>query len=417
MPLAVQIFNGAELKTENESVLITKALDANLAGVYENKTVAVLRFNQPVVKFSTYYWLGTQSYIRILEQLKNDDSIAGVVIDVDSGGGQAYGTPEFYDYIASFVEVKPLGIYSGGYLCSGAYYFAAAASFIMVNKRSDAVGSIGTYTVISDFNALWEKMGAKIHTIYASKSKQKNKAVRDVLSGKDEDYSKYIKTELDPFNNSFINDMKASRSMISAECFEGGVWSGSEAVEVGLADSLGTLQDAIDTVYQLSINYKSKSDMSKKTKAFPAIQNLTGISGDGIPVVTNIIGKETGIQIEEAQLEKVEEALVQSEQAVQAAKAAQTTAEGNLAAANQKATAAEASVKTLETSVSEAIKKAGLEPAATTAESISLLADKVVEYGAASGKVTKPFAGGEKPEEKPEDDQEKSTSLFDSFKS
>lgn len=416
IPLIAQAFSGKDLNTADEKTLVDTRTINTGSQVVEGKTVAVISFKQPVVKYSTYSWLGTQSYIRVLDNFKKDDSIAGVVLDVDSGGGQAYGTPEFYDYINSFKEVKPIGIYSGGLLCSGAYYFAAPASFILVNHRAEAVGSIGTYTVVSDFNGLWEKLGAKIHTIYASGSEDKNKAYRDVISGADADYSQYIKTELDPFNDSFISDMKAARPGIKEECFKGGTWNGVQAVEMGLADSVGTLHDAISLIYQLS-NSNSNSNMSKKTKSFPAIQNVAGIEEDGIPIVTNIVGKPTGVQLEEAQLDKIEESLVQSEQAVKDAQAAQAAADNKLAAANKAANDAQTTAASLENSITVAVKAAGLEPAATAAENISLLSGRIIELGnAPGGQVTKPKAASDSADDL-NDDPETSTSLYDSMKS
>jgi protease-4 len=59
-------------------------------------------------------------------------------------------------------------------MCSGAYYIAAATQKIIANKRADAIGSIGAYATIVDSNGIFEHFGAKVHTIYAKKSTEKN---------------------------------------------------------------------------------------------------------------------------------------------------------------------------------------------------------------------------------------------------
>lgn len=371
VPTLIQGFSGRQFNSKNEKDLQTAAI-ANSVGAVEgdSKRVVVINFKQPVIKFTDawYGWLGTQSYIRILTDLLNDDTVMGVVMDVDSGGGQVYGTPEFYDFMKLFAEKKPLVIYAGGYLCSGAYYLAAPASWIVANKRADAVGSIGAYTVLMDFNGMWEKFGAKVHTIYSSLSEEKNKAHRDVMNETDKDYKQYVKMELDPIVEDFIQDMKEVRPQIKDEAFKGGVWSGKESLAIGLVDELGSLDTAIQKVYELSNNnnQSKKTTMSKTSKSFPKIQKIAGIDGEGIPVVTTVTGKK-GIRVGEDQLEAIETALADSETEVQTQKDA--------------VTAEKAKVTKLEGSVAEAVKKAGLQAADTAEANIELLANKVVEYG------------------------------------
>lgn len=378
----------------------------------DQKVCVIISFNQPVIKYTDYWygWLGTQAYIKILERYRLDPSIAGVVMDVDSGGGQVYGTPEFFEYIQEFVKSKPLVVYTGGYLCSGAYYFAAAASWIVAHKRADAIGSIGAYTVIADYDGLWEKLGAKIHTIYSDMSEDKNKHYRGVVDGTDPDYKKYIKEDLNPIVISFHNDMKSVRPQLKEEVFKGGTWSGSDSVELGLVDENGSLQTAISKVYELAASNESNSNnnnsknqkktMSKMTKSFPLIQALIGLEGEGIPTVSTITGK-SGVQITEAHLAAIETALSGHETAV-------TTANG-------KVTTAEGKVTKIEGAIDTAIETAGLTAevgADATAETkITLLSNKVVEYG------KKPAAKGSKPKSEGDtvEEEEQSTSIFESI--
>lgn len=376
----------------------------------DSRFVAVISFNQPVIKFSDYYsgWLGTQTYIRILEQFKNDDSVAGVVMSVDSGGGQVYGTPEFFEYVRDFTAVKPLVVYTGGYLCSGAYYFAAGASWIVAHNRADAIGSIGAYTILINFNGIWAKLGASVTTLYSSLSEDKNKYYENVMNGKDAEGKEYIKYELDPIVEVFIEDMKSVRPQIKEEAFKGGTWKGSESVEMGLVDENGTLETAIAKCWELSNTSNSnknnpkskKKTMSGKTKGFPAIQKVLGIE-DGFTTISTISGKK-GVQISEAQLEALNNALIEKETAV-------TTANGKVTAAEGKVTAIETAVNT---AITTAKLDAAVEANATTETKITLLGAKVVEYGKKPGAETsKPKADGDQFEEE-ETDQDKSTNLM-----
>jgi ClpP class serine protease len=388
-----------ELETGAISVMNSQSSDVNK--IENSNKVIVIDFIGPVVKYSDWWidMLGTQDYMRIMDRFKGDPSIAGVVINTDCGGGQKYGTPEFYDYIKAFNEVKPVVIYTNGLLCSGAYYFAAPASFIIANKRADAIGSIGIYTEIFDWNGYYESMGLKVHTIYSDLSTEKNKSYRDVISGADKSYKNYITKELNPDGQRFIDDMKAARPQIKENAFLGGTWNGEEAVNMGLVDSNGTLQDAIDKVFELSKatetpttpkkdnKSNSKIKIMGKTKGFPVVQKILGIAGTGIDTISTITGKK-GVQISEAQLEALESAFVEKETAV-------TTANG-------KVTTAESRVSVLETAVDTAVStaKVAVDADATIEVKIAKLGTEVTRLGKVPGaKVTKPKAEGDSFEE------------------
>jgi ClpP class serine protease len=410
VPSLISIFTGKSpvVKSEAEMIKgITKislnvnasASEVNSALSDTTKKVIVLDFKQPVVKFSTYEWLGTQSYIAILETLKNDPAVVGVIIDTDSGGGQVYGTPEMYDVVKAFAAVKTIGFYTNGYMCSGAYYIAAPATFIMANKRADAIGSIGGYTVLINYNGILEKYGATVNTLYSDFSPEKNKGYRGVMDGTDEGGKAYITTELNPMVQTFHVDMKSARPQLNEKVFEGGTWTGEQSIEMGLVDYNGSLQDAVAKAFELSnsenTNQNSNKNNSKtkimgKTKSFPAIQKLIGIEGSGIATISTVLGNK-GVQLSEAQLEVLENTLSEHEAAI--------------TAANGKATTAESRVSAIEGVVNAAVTTAGLdatvEANATTDSKITLLGEKVTEYGKRSGAIiTTPKAAGDSFEEK-----------------
>lgn len=403
------VISGTEVTDKSVSELETSFVSymessPDVNQVENTGKVVVIDFIGPVVKYYDWWYgiLGTQEYMKLLDRFKNDPTIAGVVLNTDSGGGQKYGTPEFYDYIIDFKKSKPIVVYTNGLLCSGAYYFAAPASYIISNKRADAIGSIGIYTELFDWNGYYESFGLKVHTIYSDLSDEKNKSYRDVISGADKGYKDYIKKELNPDGQKFIDDMKAARPQLNEAVFHGGTWNGEASIEMGLCDVNGTLQDAIDKVYELSKNdddsansNKNKNNlkiktMSKNTKSFPLIQALLGVAGSGFGTISTITGKK-GIQINEEQLGKIESALSGHAAAIQKEKDAAVSANGKVTA--------------MENSISAALEKGGLsaslDSAATNESKITLLGDKVEEYGTRSGAiVTTPKSDGDHFDEK-----------------
>ena len=362
-----QLMNEKQSATENTSVNSSA-----------NKVV-VVDFNQPVLKFDYGYWLGTKTYTKILSQLANDDTVAGVVLNMDSGGGQVYGTPEFYDYILNYP--KPIVAYTDGYMCSGAYYIAAATQRIFANKRADAIGSIGAYATIVDSNGIWEHFGAKVHTIYATKSTEKNSEYREVIDNSN--YEPYIKNQLDPIVETFVTDMKFTRPQISEEAFKGGTWTGEQSVEMGLVDETGTIQNAINHVFELSMNSNNqKPNTNMNTKSLPKVEAVLSLEA---PLALN----ENGSFLNEEQLDTIEarfDALESENSTLQTqVSEANTEKETAVNAITSQLTEATNTATATETSVDAIMENLGLPVTGTLTEKLAAIDTKSIEVGKKDG--------------------------------
>lgn len=371
--------NSIEEKTIDQLIAEKQTATENASVNSSANKVVVVDFNQPVVKFDYGYWLGTKTYTRILKQLENDDSVAGVVLTIDSGGGQVYGTPEFYDFIKNYS--KPIVAYTDGYMCSGAYYIAAPTKRIFANKRADAIGSIGAYATIIDGNGILEHFGAKVHTIYATKSTEKNSEYREVIDNAN--YEPYIKNQLDPIVETFISDMKEARPNINEEAFKGGTWTGEQAVEMGLADANGTIQDAINYVFELSVKENnSKSNTNMNTKSLPNVEAVLGLDAP-------LASSDNGSYLNEEQLDTIENRLgtletensnlqTQLDDANTNHQTALDAVNGQLTEANNNATAVENSVNAIMTNL-------GLSTEGSLTEKLAALNTKAETLGKKDG--------------------------------
>ena len=260
-----------------------------------DRRVAVINIKQPIQKFSSYYGLGSKSFINILQNLAMDDSVFGVVLDIDSGGGQVYGTGEFYDYIKAYP--KPTVAYTDGYMCSAAYYLGNACNYIVANKRADHIGSIGAYASMVNFSGVFEKLGAKVYEVYSSKSPNKNAEYRALMNDGDE--KPYIENILDPIVNTFHADMLAARPNLNTETLKGGTWNGEQALLMGLVDENGNLSTAINRVFELADKNVNSKKMSKEYKK---IEGAIGASfAEG--------ATENGLLLTEAEADAVETSL------------------------------------------------------------------------------------------------------------
>lgn len=331
MPALVTILNGNKLNVDNNSIskefsFVDKQNNITAASTNNSSSnesyVLIVSLKNPIYKYNQECGpRGTRSKMNTIKSYEADPNCKGIVLDIDSGGGQVSGTPEFHDFLKNYS--KPIVTYTDGIMASAAYYIGCATNHIIANKRADAIGSIGTMISFLDMTGYYEKKGAKVITEYATKSTNKNKDFRDLLEGKPENY---IKNQLDPITDTFHNDVKSVRPNLTEDVLKGGIYNPEESLKNGLIDELGTMQDAINKVFELSSKNKNTNpktnNMAKEIKA-PSIQNALGYEA---PFQSN----ENGVFLQEAELETVENALTTANENVTNITAERDTANQNV---------------------------------------------------------------------------------------
>lgn len=182
-----------------------------------------------------------------LDRAEEDDNIVAVVLRVNSGGGVATAGEEMAIYVRDFS--KPVVVSSASMNASAAYEISSQADYIYTAETT-AIGSIGTAMQITDYSGLLEKLGIRIDNITSAESKDSTYGER-ALS---EEERAYYQSMVDQINATFIEKVAAGRDMTEEEVralATGLTFTGMDAVENGLADEIGTLEDAIDTAAML----------------------------------------------------------------------------------------------------------------------------------------------------------------------
>ncbi|WP_289659488.1 S49 family peptidase [Flavobacterium panacagri] len=339
-----------------------------------NDYVLVMDLKNPIYKYSQECGpQGTKSKMNILERYRNDPYCKGVVLDIDSGGGQVSGTPEFYDYIREYN--KPVVSYTDGLMCSAAYYIGSASDYLVANKRADHIGSIGTMIYFIDFTGWYEKEGAKVITEYATKSTEKNRDFEELVKGNSEPY---IKNQLDPITEDFINDIKAVRSKVNEEVFTGKTYSSTDALSVGLIDEIGTLQTAIDKVFELA---KKTSNQNSNTNMSKQLVNVQAVLGLDAPLAST---EEKGSYLNAEQLDALEKGLADKDAANAKLQTQLDEANANTVLKDQ-LQASKETVTAIESSIDAMLTSAGLDVNGTLTEKTIELSAKVMEMGNADG--------------------------------
>jgi ClpP class serine protease len=198
--------------------------------------------------------MGTESMSRLLKAAYKDNSIDGIVLKWKSPGGSVDGTEDFSNTIAEKTKTVLSWVRMG---CSAAYWAMSPSSEIMISGETAMVGSIGTMSTMRDTRASEEKRGYKEVVTFASRSIHKNRSAMDALDGKPE---AYITEILDPLNAAFENAVLKNRAgkidLKKEDVGTGKVYIGSNIINVGLADSKGSIEDAIKRSIQLAKSIK-----------------------------------------------------------------------------------------------------------------------------------------------------------------
>jgi protease-4 len=179
-----------------------------------------------------------------IEHHRKSEGVAALVIRIDSPGGGVVASHEIYRQIHKFREEgKPVVVSMGTAAASGAYYLACAADTIVASPGT-LTGSIGVIIQFPTGEELLRKIGLRFETIKSGRLKDAGSPFRDM----NEDDRRMLDDLVDDSWRQFVAVVSKERSLPLDEVEEiadGRILTGRRAMELGLVDKLGTLDDAI----------------------------------------------------------------------------------------------------------------------------------------------------------------------------
>lgn len=195
-----------------------------------------------------------KAYATELKKLQEDDEVKAVVFRVNSPGGSASASEQIWQAVNELSEVKPVIVSMGTYAASGGYYISCGADAI-VAEPTTLTGSIGIFGLIPNGEGLAEKMGLTFDEVGTNKFSTFGGAgfgIPFILSaysrGLTEEESSLMQNYIEKGYDQFISRCADGRDMTKEEIDaigQGRVWTGAQALEIGLVDQLGGVQDAI----------------------------------------------------------------------------------------------------------------------------------------------------------------------------
>lgn len=286
----------------------------DLSKIPEN-SIAMVDIVGPVTKFGDMCSWGSVDHAETVRRLTKAQNISGIIINVDSPGGEAFGTSMLADTIKEASAVKPvIGIIDDGIAASAGYWIVSACTEVYVTKRTDMVGSVGVYCAIADWYGYFESEGLKVHDVYAPQSTDKNKIFQDAIEGND----KPLQAELKVLASEFIDTVKTNRGsrLTSDEWDTGKMFYTKDAIKIGLIDGQMTLSEIYVRMGQM-IEAKQQQSSNKNTNmSYPKTQKAAKTEGFQalVPGVATEV-ESSGVFVSDDAMANIEAALTENENA------------------------------------------------------------------------------------------------------
>ena len=210
--------------------------------------------------------IASENYMKLIRKARLDKAVKAIVFRVNSGGGSALASENIWRELSLAKADKPLVVSFGDVAASGGYYISCAADSIFAEPTT-ITGSIGVFGIIPNMESFFKnKLGVTFDGVKTAENA--DAGIFHPLSDNEKKMvQRSIERTYSQFKERVANGRKKDTSFIE-NIAQGRVWSGDDAIKIGLIDHFGGLQDAIDCAARLA----KTSDY--RLREFPQPQNI-----------------------------------------------------------------------------------------------------------------------------------------------
>jgi protease-4 len=230
--------------------------------------IAVIELNGVIVN--------SKEIVRQFKKYREDRSIRGILFRVESPGGGVVASQEMFEEVKKSRDRKPVVVSMGSLAASGGYYVSCPANRIVANPGT-LTGSIGVISQFLRYDSLLGKIGVEVNTIKSGKFKDAGNPFRAM----DDIDKKYFQTLMDDVHRQFISAVESERKLTHSSVLklaDGRVFTGTQALTLGLVDTIGTYEDAVMITANLAGIRGEPSIVKERKRGLSIFDQLFGRS-------------------------------------------------------------------------------------------------------------------------------------------
>ena len=228
---------------------------------------------------------------RSLQEARKDKNVKAIVLRIDSPGGNALTSELIWREIELTKKVKPVVVSMGNYAASGGYYIACNADKIFAEENT-ITGSIGVFGMLPNFSQATNKIGINTEIVKT----HENASGYSPFKPLDENYKGFAQEGVEKIYSTFVNRVATGRKMTFEQVDaigQGRVWTGSDAIKIGLVDKIGGLDEAIVEAAKLGKTNKYRTqDFPEFEKDFGDILENFGLAQSKENLIKEELGNE-----------------------------------------------------------------------------------------------------------------------------
>ena len=216
--------------------------------VQQKNKIAIIHVEGVIVTGNIgYNTAGSGDIVKNINKARDDENVKGIVLRVNSPGGDVYASSMITNALEEFKSTgRPVITSMGDIAASGGVWVTTTSEEIWAEETT-LTGSIGVYSIVPDFSPLENWVGMN----YDGVSMTKAGDVYDLRRGMSEELNNQFRENTENIYKDFVTKVANNRGIDFSEVlkFAGGrIWRGDTALELGLVDKLGSLEDAIDSM-------------------------------------------------------------------------------------------------------------------------------------------------------------------------
>jgi protease-4 len=218
-------------------------VDAKVSSVPTRSQVAVIYAEGEIVEGDEATEIAGDRFVHVIDKVRKDKNVKAVVLRVNSPGGSVAASVKIREALDLLQAEKPLVASYGDYAASGGYWISNGCQKIYADATT-ITGSIGVFSMIPEFSKVAKKVGVGIETIGSNKHSDALSLMRPF----DNAELTYMQASVEDIYELFVKLVADSRKLTVEQVdaiAQGRVWAATDALQIGLIDEIGTLEDAI----------------------------------------------------------------------------------------------------------------------------------------------------------------------------